>query len=84
MGRTGSRTRCIAMTDSDDEPRNPNTAEMEIVKGRIQDVQARRRDRIRWQITKHTAELAIAALAEPRPYRRSGKHRSRKRAKRLL
>ncbi|HEY6219956.1 MAG TPA: hypothetical protein VIV65_07850 [Gemmatimonadaceae bacterium] len=72
------------MTENDDESRKPTTAEMEIVKGRIQDVQATRRDRIRWQITKHTAELAIAALADPRPYRRSGKHRRRKRAKRLL
>jgi hypothetical protein len=82
MGRSAPRG--IAMTENDDESRKPTTAEMEIVKGRIQDVQATRRDRIRWQITKHTAELAIAALADPRPYRRSGKHRRRKRAKRLL
>ena len=72
------------MPVNDESPRTPNTAEMEIVKGRIQDLQATRRDRIRWQITKHTAELAIAALADPRPYRRSGKHRRRKRTKRLL
>jgi hypothetical protein len=57
---------------------------MEVVKGRIKAVQDRRRERIPWHITKHTAELAIAALAHPRVYRRSGKNRRRKRTKRLL
>jgi len=64
-----------------DEPLTPNTAEME---ARIREVQDRRRDRIRWSIGKHTAELAIAALREPRPYVPSGKCRARKRKKRLL
>jgi len=64
-----------------DEPRMPNTAEME---ARIQEVQDRRRDRIRWSIGKHTAEMAIAALREPRAYRASGKRRCRKKSKRLL
>lgn len=66
------------------EPRTPNTAEMEAVGRRILDVQQRRRERIRWHLGKHTAELAIAALADPHEYRRSGKCRRRKRAKRLL
>jgi hypothetical protein len=64
-----------------DEPLTPDTAEM---KARIREIQDRRRDRIRWSIGKHTAEMAIAALAEPHVYRPSGKRRSRKRAKRLL
>ena len=59
----------------------PNTAEME---ARIRDISERRRDRIRWSIGKHTAEMAIAALQGPKVYRPSGKRRSRKRAKRLL
>ena len=64
-----------------DEPLTPNTAEMQ---ARIREVQDRRRDRIRWSIGKHTAEMAIAALQEPRAYRASGKRRSRKKLKRLL
>jgi hypothetical protein len=64
-----------------DEPLTPNTAEME---ARIREVQDRRRDRIRWSIGKHTAEMAISALALPRRYRPSAKCRRRKRAKRLL
>jgi hypothetical protein len=62
----------------------PTTDEMEVVKGRIKVVQDRRRERIPWHITKHTAELAIAALSDPRAYRRSGKCRRRKKTKRLL
>ena len=64
-----------------DEPLKSNTAEME---ARIREVQDRRRDRIRWSIGKHTAEMAIAALREPRAYLPSGKRRARKRTKRLL
>lgn len=64
-----------------DELLNPNTAEME---ARLRDIQERRRDRIRWNIGKHTAELAIAALRGMREYRPSGKRRRRKRGKRLL
>jgi hypothetical protein len=64
-----------------DELLNPDTAEMA---ARLRDIQERRRDRIRWNIGKHTAELAIAALRGPREYRRSGKSRRRKRMKRLL
>lgn len=64
-----------------DELLNPNTAEMA---ARLRDISERRRDRIRWSIGKHTAEMAIAALAAARPYRPSGKNRRRKRTKRLL
>jgi len=64
-----------------DEPITPNTAEME---ARIREIQDRRRDRIRWTMGKHTAEMAIAALRAPVEYRASGKRRCRKRKKRLL
>jgi hypothetical protein len=62
----------------------PNTDEMRVMQDRIVAIQERRRDRIPWHITKHTAELAIAALQDKEPYRRSGKNRRRKRHKRLL
>jgi hypothetical protein len=64
-----------------DEPITPNTAEME---ARIREIQDRRRDRIRWSIGKHTAEMALSALAAPREYKPSAKRRARKRKKRLL
>jgi hypothetical protein len=64
-----------------DEPLTQTTAEME---ARIQAIRDRRRDRIRWSIGKHTAELALAALAPPHTYKPSAKRRARKRKKRLL
>lgn len=67
-----------------DDVAAPNTDEMEVMKRRIVDIQERRRGRIRWHITKHTAELAIAALMRTEPYRASGKCNRRKRTKRLL
>ncbi len=64
-----------------DELLNPDTAEME---ARLRDIAARRRDRIRWHVGKHTAEMAIAALRRLPGYRKSAKCRRRKRLKRLL
>jgi hypothetical protein len=59
--------------------------ELEEVQRRLQEIQRRKRGRIRWQIGKHTAEMAIDALGElPRSPRRNGKPRRRKRWKRLL
>ena len=72
------------MPTNDDHDMTPNTDEMQVMKRRIVDIQTRRRDRIRWHITKHTAEIAIAALATAAPYRKSAKCRRRKRRKRLL
>lgn len=61
---------------------------MEAVEERLARIQQQHRGRIRWRISKHTAELAIRALNEPQgeraPWRRSGKSRRRKRRKRLL
>jgi hypothetical protein len=76
------RTLAPTMRPTDDL--TPNTDEMQAMQGRIADIQERRRGRIRWHITKHTAELAIAALAGRAEYRRSGKCRRRKKRKRLL
>lgn len=59
---------------------------MEKVEERLAEIQRRHRGRIRWHVTKHTAELAIRALTdEPdERARRSSKSRRRKRKKRLL
>jgi hypothetical protein len=58
------------------------------VKERVEQIQRQHRGKIRWRITKHTAEIAIRAIesadgqAVSAP--RSGKSRRRKRHKRLL
>lgn len=60
-------------------------AELAAVKQRLDEIQRRKRGRIRWSISKHTAELALGALVDRPP--RSGppaKSRHRKRHKRLL
>jgi hypothetical protein len=63
-----------------DEPEN-----LEEVQNKLREIQSRKRGRIRWNISKHTAELAIGALAvEPKEEPRRGKSRRRKRKKRLL
>lgn len=59
--------------------------ELEAVKARIADVRARRA--VRWTVSPHTAEMAIAAFIEPAQRQASGppkKGRRRKRRKRLL
>jgi predicted fused transcriptional regulator/phosphomethylpyrimidine kinase len=60
-------------------------ADLAAVKERLDEIQRRKRGRVRWSVSKHTAELALGALA-PRPDRqnRSSKSRRRKRHKRLL
>ncbi len=61
---------------------------LERVEEKLAEIQQQHRGKIRWRITKHTAELAIRALneaeGERRPGRRSGKSRRRKRRKRML
>jgi hypothetical protein len=55
------------------------------VQRRLKEIQSRRRSRIRWNMSTHTAELAISAIvpqADKPP--RSAKQRRRKRHKRLL
>ncbi len=60
-------------------------ADLAAVKERLEEIQRRKRGRVRWSISKHTAELALDALA-PKPERqdRCSKSRRRKRHKRLL
>lgn len=57
---------------------------LEEVQRRLSEIQSRKRGRIRWSISRHTAEMAIGAIAEPKTPPRSGKARRRKRKKRLL
>lgn len=73
------------MTDDDRTPDAPRAPEE--VKDRVAEIQRRHRGKIRWRITKHTAEIAIKAITAhgaPGPARKSGKSRRRKRHKRLL
>lgn len=65
--------------------------DLEDVRRRLEEIQSRKRGGIRWDISKHTAELAIDAIeaikaieAGPRQARPNGKNRRRKRKKRLL
>lgn len=66
-----------------DEPRDEDD-----VRRRLAEIQSRKRGGIRWNVSKHTAELAIVAIetpeVRPRQARPSGKSRRRKRNKRLL
>jgi hypothetical protein len=65
-----------------DEPLGENLEEVE---QRLREIQSRKRGRIRWSISRHTAEMALHALEDqPRQERKSGKARRRKRKKRLL
>lgn len=74
------------MTEHDE--RDAPDAALEQVEERLAKIQQQHRGKIRWRITKHTAELAIRALNEAKPERdgsrRGGKSRRRKRNKRLL
>jgi hypothetical protein len=63
-----------------DEPEH-----LDEVERRLKEIQRRKRGRIRWNIGRHTAEMAIVALeTAPKSPPRSGKSRRRKRWKRLL
>lgn len=62
-------------------------AGLDAVRDSLERIKRRRRGGIRWHITEHTAELAIAALhraAREARRRRGGKIKRRTRAKRLL
>jgi hypothetical protein len=72
--------------DEHDEVKEPGES-IDQVKGRLDEIKRRHRGRIRWRITKHTAEIAIRVIesdAQPSQTRKSGKSRRRKRKKRLL
>ena len=61
-----------------------NPDELEEIQRRVQEIQHRKRGRISWRIGKHTAEMAIVAIAPKPRVHKSGKQRRRKRHKRLL
>jgi hypothetical protein len=65
-----------------EEPEN-----LEEVQQRLKEIQSRKRGRVRWNISRHTAEMALDAILpsvrEEEP-RKSAKSRRRKRRKRLL
>jgi hypothetical protein len=62
-----------------------NAGDLEEVQRRLADIQRRKRGRIRWQIGKHTAEMAIDAIDRPpKSERKNGKPRRRQKRKRLL
>lgn len=60
---------------------------LEEVQRRLGEIQHRKRGGMRWNVSRHTAEMAIGAIEQerpPTPKRQSGKKRRRKRGKRLL
>jgi hypothetical protein len=67
--------------------------DLEEVQRRLDEIQSRKRGNIRWKMSRHTAELAIEAIAGPQPNESNAsyagsagtsKRRRRKRRKRLL
>jgi hypothetical protein len=68
----------------EERPMDEEPADLQEVQRRLDEIQRRKRGRIRWSIGKHTAEMAIEALESAPRSARSGKSRRRKRKKRLL
>ena len=56
------------------------------IRARLEEIRKAKQGRVRWQISHHTAELAISAIAGHTRvmYRPGSKSRRRKRHKRLL
>jgi hypothetical protein len=75
------------ISDGEDAPVNESD-DIDAVRRRLEEIQQHKRGRVRWSVSRHTAELALVALDEPGPTReppaKSGKTRRRKRRKRLL
>lgn len=70
---------------SEDELSDPTQPPLDEVRERLSEIQERKRGRINWRLTPHTAELALRAIDDAQPCRRSSsKTRRRKRRKRLL
>lgn len=75
------------MSESDRNEQAEPSVPIDEVQGRLDEIKKSHRSRIRWRISKHTAEMAIAALESgeaPSQPRKSAKSRRRKRKKRLL
>jgi hypothetical protein len=58
----------------------------EEVRSRLDEIRASKRNRVRWELSHHTAEVAISAIAGHARvmYRPGAKSRRRKKHKRLL
>jgi len=79
MDANGGLRESVAMSD---EPED-----LAEVQRQLEAIQRRKRDDVRWSMSRHTAERAIEAIAAPdaAPERSGpGKRRRRKRHKRLL
>jgi hypothetical protein len=71
--------------DGEDASMSEEPQDLDAVKERLAEIRRRKRGRIRWHVSKHTAELALGALLDsPARSGRSAKCRRRKRHKRLL
>jgi hypothetical protein len=60
--------------------------DIEEVRRRLEEIQRQKRGRVRWTMSRRTAEMALVALdpTPAAPRRKSAKGRRRKRHKRLL
>lgn len=69
----------------DREPSDGERGEPE-VRAQLEKIRRDQRGRVRWKLSRHTAEMALVAISDTprRDYRRSAKSRRRKRYKRLL
>ena len=65
---------------------SPERMSTDEIKARLDDIRSSKRARVRWQISHHTAEIAIRAIEGhvSLQYRPGSKSRRRKRRKRLL
>ncbi len=72
--------------DADAVPDAGEAGALSAVQARIREVQGRKRNTMRWHMSRDTAERAIAAITEGarRPEPGKGKSRRRRRYKRLL
>lgn len=69
----------------EDAPMHEQPDDLAAVEERLAEIRKHKRGRIRWHVSRHTAELALGALREKPPRNGpSAKSRRRKRCKRLL
>jgi hypothetical protein len=71
---------------SEDDRSGETSGDLDEVERQLADIRASKRNRVRWRMSRHTAELALRALSDEKrfPHRPSTKSRRRKRRKRLL
>ena len=74
------------MSDSEREGEAAGQPDLDAVRRRLTEIQETKRDRVRWGVSRRTAELALVALEDFVPPKKKavGKARRRKRHKRLL